>query len=104
MTTRLKRKRTEDWLEDMYTNVAVDLVTSLNKQVGKRIHEVDFPTLFEVIREQQTNPACLTLPFNEQTLDRIESVGPDTIAMVLDIGELLLTGITNEKRAKKQNK
>ena len=53
MTTRLKRKRAEDWLEDMGTNMAMDLVTSLNKQIGKRIHEMNFPTLFEVIREQQ---------------------------------------------------
>ena len=98
MTTRLKRKRAEDWLEDMGTNMAMDLATSLNKQVGKRIHEVDFPTLFEVIRERQTNPAAFTLPFDEQTLDRIESIGPDTLAMVLDVGELVMRGFVSEKK------
>ena len=89
MTTRLKRKRTEEWLEEVGQEVMVDVLQSLNTHMGDRIHEVNFPLLCEVAREVLKRPEYYSVAVSPM-LNEIETMGPDEFAVTLKLGLIAL--------------
>ena len=90
MTTRLKRKRTEEWMAEVRTDVILDVFRSVNKHMGGRIHEVDFTVLCETIRKILNRPEYPASPFCSVMLNEIERMGPDNPANALMAGQFLL--------------